>query len=329
MAWLSANVPDFHGPSRLERFGGGQSNPTYQVETPTARYVLRRRPIGSLIRGAHAVDREFRILKALHGQYPVPRPIALCTDDSVLGAWFYVMEHVEGRIFWDATFPMVPLTDRRKYFAAMATTLAALHSVDYQMSGLEGLGRTDRYLQRQISRWTRQYLEEEAAGRNSDMDRLVDWLPRYAPQDEQSRLIHGDFRCDNMIFHPTEPRVVAVLDWELATLGSPLADFAYHLMMYRIPPVGIAGLQGVDLGALNIPSEADYIRTYCSMTNRGEIPNLTFYLVFNLFRLAAIVHGIKARSLRGTAASMHHGELVEQFPRFAATAWELARSLRV
>jgi aminoglycoside phosphotransferase (APT) family kinase protein len=256
--------------------------------------------------------------------FPVPHVYGLCTDESVIGTWFYVMDCVVGRILWDARFPDVSVADRARYFDAMNETLATLHGIDYTAIGLGDFGRTGNYFERQIARWSAQYLKDEAAGRDPNMDRLVDWLPQHIPAGDETRLVHGDFRVDNLVFHPTEPRVIAVLDWELSTLGNPLADFAYHVMMYRMPPMVITGLLGADLAALNIPSEEDYVAAYCRRTGRERIDNLDFYVAFNLFRLAAIFHGIKGRVVRGTAASAHAMKMVDALPGLAARAWQEA-----
>jgi aminoglycoside phosphotransferase (APT) family kinase protein len=322
-AWLSANVEGYAGPLRVEQFKGGQSNPTYKLVTPARNYVLRRKPPGDLLPGAHAVDREARVQAALcKAGFPVAMIHGLCTDETVIGTWFYVMDMVEGRIFWDNTFPQVSRGDRPAYFDAMNAAMAQLHSFDPEAIGLGDYGKPGNYFARQIGRWSRQYLEDDLAGRNPDMDALVDWLPGAIPPGDESSVVHGDMRCDNMIFHPTEPRVLAVLDWELSTLGHPLADFAYHTMMYRMPPSIVPGLAGADLDALNIPSEADYVAAYCARSGRDGIANYEFYIAFNLFRLAAIFHGIKGRVLRGTAASEQAAERAEAFPLLARMARE-------
>jgi len=323
--WMQAHVAGYAGPLTVEQFKGGQSNPTYKVSTPQRAYVLRRKPPGRLLTGAHAVDREAKVLTAL-GQtgFPVPHVHGLCTDDAVLGTWFYVMDMVDGRIFWDATFPEVSRDQRPLYFDAMNATLARLHMIDFAAIGLSDYGRAGNYFQRQIARWSKQYLEDQDAGRDPNMDRMIEWLPDHIPPGDETSIVHGDFRCDNMIFHATEPRVIAVLDWELSTLGHPLADFAYHLMMYRMPPLVIAGLLGSDLEALNIPGEADYVAAYCRRTGRSSIPGLDFYIAFNMFRFAGIIHGIKGRAIRGTAASANAEDLIEALPIFAKSAWNLA-----
>ncbi|WP_292966848.1 phosphotransferase [Novosphingobium sp. UBA1939] len=321
--WMAAHVAGFAGPLDVAQFNGGQSNPTYRLSTPGARYVLRRKPPGPLLKGAHDVLREARVLTAL-GPTPVPVPpvLGVCEDDGVIGSAFYVMAMVDGRIFWDARFPDVPQGERAAYYDAMNATIAALHAVDPAAVGLGDFGRPGNFFERQIGRWTKQYLEDELAGRNADMDALVAWLPAHIPPGDESRVTHGDFRCDNMIFHPTEPRVVAVLDWELSTLGNPLSDFAYHATMYRMPPDIVAGLGGADPVPLGLPTEADYIAAYCHRTGRAGIPDWDFYIAFNFFRLAAIFHGIKGRVLRGTANSAHARERAEAFPRLAALARE-------
>ncbi|WP_408590322.1 phosphotransferase [Novosphingobium sp.] len=327
--WLAANVAGFSGPLTVAQFNGGQSNPTFRLTTPGGAYVLRRKPPGPLLKGAHDVLREARVLKAL-GATPVPVPTihGVCDDDAVLGSAFYVMGMVEGRIFWDAGFGDVPHGERAAYFDAMNATIAALHAVDIDAVGLGDFGRPGNYFARQIGRWSKQYLEDELAGRNPDMDALVEWLPTAIPAGDETRIVHGDFRCDNMIFHPTEPRVLAVLDWELSTLGHPLADFAYHAMMYRMPGDIVAGLGGADPVALGLPTEADYIAAYCARTGRSGIDNWDFYLAFNFFRLAAIFHGIKGRTLRGTASNTQSRQRAEAFPRLALLAREAMESCR-
>jgi aminoglycoside phosphotransferase (APT) family kinase protein len=317
--WMDREVEGFEGPLTVEQFKGGQSNPTYRLATPGRAYVLRRKPPGKLLPGAHAVDREYRVISALGRQgFPVPRAFALCLDEGLIGTPFYVMEMVEGRIFWDPAFPDVPRDERPAYFDAMNATIAQLHSIDPEAAGLGDYGKPGNYFARQIARWSQQYLADDQAGRVPAMDRLVEWLPENVPPDEpQARIIHGDFRCDNMIFHPTEPRVLAVLDWELSTLGHPLADFSYHLMMYRMPDA----LGRADLAALNIPSEQDYVAAYCRRTGRDGLPDLDFYMAFNLFRLAGIVHGIKGRLIRGTAASAHAAEMAQRLEPLADLAW--------
>jgi aminoglycoside phosphotransferase (APT) family kinase protein len=319
--WMADHVEGYRGPLTVEQFKGGQSNPTYKLVTPGRSYVLRRKPPGDTLKGAHAVDREARVLSALGSVgFPVARVFGLCTDESVIGSWFYVMDMVEGRIFWDATFPTVSNAERPAYFDAMNAAIAGLHGIDYAAIGLEDYGKPGNYFARQIGRWSRQYLEDQDAGRDPDMDALIAWLPENIPAGEESSIVHGDFRCDNMIFHPTEPRVLAVLDWELSTLGHPLADFAYHAMMYQMPPDIVAGLGGVDIAALNIPSEADYVAAYCARTGRSGIASWDFYIAFNYFRLAAIFHGIKGRVIRGTAASAHARERAKALPRLSALA---------
>ncbi|SNT07577.1 MULTISPECIES: phosphotransferase [unclassified Azospirillum] len=324
--WMQTHVEGFAGPLSVEQFKGGQSNPTYKLVTPSRSYVLRRKPPGDLLKGAHAVDREARVQMGLaRAGFPVARVHALCTDDAVIGTWFYVMDMVDGRVFWDATLPEIDRAQRPAYFDAMNATLAALHQVDYQAVGLGDYGRAGNYFARQVGRWSQQYLADTAAGRDPNMDALVDWLAAHIPAGDETTIVHGDFRIDNMIFHPTEPRIVAVLDWELSTLGHPLADFAYNAMMYRMPPDIVAGLAGADLAALNIPTEADHIAAYCRRTGRDGIPGYGFYLAFNFFRMAAIFHGIKGRVIRGTAASASARERAQNFPRLARIAWETAQ----
>jgi aminoglycoside phosphotransferase (APT) family kinase protein len=327
-AWFQANVEDFAGPLSVEQFKGGQSNPTYKVVTPSRSYVLRRKPPGELVKGAHAVEREAKVISALHAVgFPVPKVYGLCTDNAVIGTWFYVMEMVEGRIFWDATVPGVSKEERAALYDAMNATIAQLHSYDPQEIGLGDYGKPGNYFARQVARWARQYREDEAAGRDPDMDAVIAWLEANMPEDDgASSVIHGDFRIDNMIFHPTEPRVIAVLDWELSTLGHPGADFAYHAMMYHMPPHIVAGLAGADVAALGIPGEDEYVAAYCRRTGRKDMPGYRYYMAFNFFRLAAIFHGIKGRVIRGTAANAQARERAEVFPELARLAMEATRA---
>jgi aminoglycoside phosphotransferase (APT) family kinase protein len=323
--WMASSVEGYAGPLTVEQFKGGQSNPTYKLVTPGRSYVLRRKPPGELLKGAHAIEREAKVLAALaRTGFPVAHIYGLCTDDQVIGTWFYVMEMIEGRIFWDATLPDIAVAERPAYFDAMNAAIAQLHGVDYQAVGLGDFGRPGNYFERQISRWSKQYLQDVDAGRDPNMDKVIEWLSANIPAGEDTSIVHGDFRIDNMIFHPTEPRILAVLDWELSTLGHPLADFAYHAMMYAMPPHIVAGLAGVDVDALNIPSEADYVAAYCARTGRSSIPNYRFYVAFNFFRLAAIFHGIKGRVLRGTASSAQAAERAKAFPELARIAWNSA-----
>lgn len=327
--WMAANVDGYQGPLTVSQFKGGQSNPTYKLSTPGRDYVMRRKPPGKLASGAHAVEREARVLSALGAVgFPVAHVFGLCTDDSIIGTWFYVMQCVEGRVIWDTSFPDVPREQRPLYFDAMNETLAKLHSIDPAAIGLVDYGKAGNYFERQISRWTRQYQADEEAGRDDNMDRMIEWLPAHIPAGDETRIVHGDYRCDNMMFHPTEPKVVAVLDWELSTLGHPLADFAFHLMMYRMPRLVIPGLAGADLAALNIPSEEEYVAAYCKRTGRDGIPpnELNFYIAFNMFRLAAILHGIKGRAIRGNASSDHANETAASMTPLAKLAWAQAQA---
>lgn len=323
--WMAANVSDFTRPLRVEQFKGGQSNPTYRLMTPSRSYVLRRKPPGALLKGAHAIEREATVMRGVAPSgFPVPHIYGLCEDAEVIGTPFYVMELVEGRIFWDPELPNTPREDRAAVFDAMNATIARLHMIDPAAAGLGEFGRSGHYFERQIARWTRQYSEDEGAGRDPNLDRLIDWLPAHIPAGGETTIVHGDFRLDNMIFSPDTTDILAVLDWELSTLGHPLADFAYHLMMYRMPRLSIPGLLGADLRALGIPSEAEYVAAYCARTGRAGIPDLDFYLAFNFFRFAAICHGIKGRLARGTAASDHASRLVADLPVIAELGWAQA-----
>jgi aminoglycoside phosphotransferase (APT) family kinase protein len=278
-----------------------------------------------LLPGAHAVDREAQAIRAVESTgFPVPHIYGLCTDDDVIGTWFYVMDMVDGRIFWNAALPGETPAGRAAIYDAMNATIARLHMIDPVAIGLGDYGRSGKYIERQVARWSRQYLADEIAGRDANMDRLIAWLPNHIPADDETTLVHGDFRIDNLIFAPDAFEVRAVLDWELSTLGHPLADFAYHLMMYRMPALTIPGLADSDLAALGIPSEQDYVAAYCRRAGRAGIPDLDFYVAFNFFRFAAICHGIKARMMRGTAASPEAGRLAADMPVLAALAWQQA-----
>lgn len=324
-AWMERHVASFGGNLRVSQFNGGQSNPTYKLTTAERSYVLRRKPPGPLLKGAHAIEREARVMSALSEVgYPVPHIYGCCDDPGVIGTPFFVMEMVEGRIFWDASLQAQSPNERAAIFDAMNQAIASLHAIDPIAAGLQTYGRSDRYVARQLDRWIGQYRSDADAGRDDMMDRLADWLPAHVPDDEETAIVHGDFRIDNLIFAPDEPRVLAVLDWELSTLGHPLADFAYHLMMYRMPPLTIPGLLGADLRALNLPDEESYVEAYRQRTGRTSVPNLDFYLAFNLFRFAAICHGIKGRLLRGTAANPNAHRLAAEVPVLASLAWDQA-----
>lgn len=321
--WLGDHVAAFRGPIRVSQFKGGQSNPTYRIDAASGVYVLRRKPPGKLLPGAHAVDREYRVLAALGGRgFPVPRVHALCDDDSIIGTPFYVMDLIEGRIFWEAQLPGVHRDERAACFDAMNARIAALHGFDPNEIGLSDYGKPTAFVERQVARWSRQYVGDSDAGRLDVMDRLVGWLEQHLPPDSgRSSVVHGDFRCDNMIFDERRPAVRAVLDWELSTIGDPAADFTYHLLMYRMPYDLFAGLGGMDLAELGIPSEEAYVAAYCARTGRDHLPNKDYLIVFCLFRLAAIIHGIKGRIARGTASSAHAVQMVEKLQPLADLAW--------
>lgn len=322
--WMDQHVEGFAGPLTVEQFKGGQSNPTYKLTTPRHSYVLRRKPPGKLLPSAHAVEREYQVMKALGGQgFPAPHMHALCEDESVIGTAFYVMDFVEGRIFWDAYLPDLAPAERAALYDASNATLAQLHAIDVEAAGLSDYGRPGNYFERQIARWTKQYKAAETTP-IAAMDRLIEWLPAHAPAQERISVVHGDYRLDNMIFHPTEPRVIAVLDWELSTLGDPLADFTYQLMQWRTPKEIRSGFLGVDLKALGIPTEDEYVAAYCRRTGRDGIENLDFYFVYNIFRLAGIAQGVYARSVQGNASNERAKELGALVALMADYAWSIA-----
>jgi len=326
--YMLSHVEGFHGPLSVRQFRGGQSNPTYLLEAPSRKYVLRRKPPGNLLQSAHAVDREFRVISALYAaDFPVPRPYALCKDDEVVGTMFYIMEFVEGRIFWELDLPDSNPEERAAIYDHANQTIADLHNFDHEKIGLVDFGKPGNYFARQISRWTKQYRASETAG-ISAMNELMEWLPDNIPDDDSASVVHGDFRLDNMVIHPTEPRIIAVLDWELSTIGHPCGDFTYHLMAWQMPEVGIGstGLKGKDVAALGIPTEDEYVAAYCARTGRDEgIANREFYAAFNFFRIAAILQGIAGRVRDGTAASVHAERATNAVGPLAALGLEYAR----
>jgi len=325
--WMRDHVDGFRGPLAAERFEGGQSNPTYKLVAASETYVLRRKPLGHLLPSAHAVDREYRVMRSLaHTAVPVPRVYALCEDDAIIGSTFYVMDFLDGRVFWDQRLSGLTPGERRAMFDSMNAVIAALHSVDQMAVGLAEFGRPGNYMARQIGRWSKQYQASETEPQPA-MDALIEWLPRRLPPEEAPRIVHGDYRMDNLVFHKTEPRVIGVLDWELSTIGNPLADFAYHVMTWRVTPELFRGLAGVDFANLGIPTEEDYVAVYCRHTGRGPVADWDFYIVYSLFRLAAIMQGIAKRAIEGTAASDEAAELGRLAHPVGEQAWALARSL--
>jgi aminoglycoside phosphotransferase (APT) family kinase protein len=333
--WLHEQLPGYEGPLQVLQFKGGQSNPTYLLTTPGASYVMRTKPgpVARLLPSAHAIEREFRVMQALHGtDVPVARMLLLCEDESVIGRAFYLMEHVQGRVLWDQALPGMEPATRGAIYGEMNRVIASLHRLQPQALGLAGFGKPGNYFERQIARWSRQYAASVTEP-IPEMDRLIEWLPAHIPdgaRDEREvSVVHGDFRLDNMIFHPTEPRVLAVLDWELSTLGHPLADFSYHCMAWHIPHAMGRGIGGLDPQALGIPAEAAYLQRYCERTGRTDTDTLAqdwnFYLAYNLFRIAAILQGIAKRVVDGTAASAQAREAGASARPLAELGWSFAR----
>src|SRR5260221_13490627 len=320
-AWMREHVTFYQGPLAVEQFGGGQSTPPYRLTTPAGRYVLRRKPPGKLLASAHAVDREYRVITALAATgFPVPQTYGLCEDETVIGTAFYVMDCVEGRVLWDQQLPGMAREERAAIFDAMDATIARLHQVDYRTIGLESYGRPGNYLQRQIERWSKQYRLSETE-RIEAMDNLIAWLPQNIPTEDATTIVHGDYRLDNMIFAADEPKILAVIDWELSTLGNPLADFAYHVMYWRLEPAMFRGLAGTDFAAAGIPDEAAYVAAYCRRTGRDGIAPWDYYIAHNMFRLAGILQGIMKRFLARTAASRQAEQSGRRARGIAEAGW--------
>ncbi|WGS51030.1 phosphotransferase [Paraburkholderia sp. D15] len=330
-AWLAQHVDGFAGPLTVEQFAGGQSNPTFKLVTPSRAYVMRAKPgpAAKLLPSAHAVEREYRVMHALAGTgVPVARMLALCEDESVIGRAFYVMEFVAGRVLWDQSLPGMTATERAAIYDEMNRVIAALHGVDAGAAGLDGYGKPGNYFARQIGRWSKQYVASETEPIDA-MQRLIDWLPQHMPAgaNERVAVVHGDYRLDNLIFHPSEPKVLAVLDWELSTLGDPLADFAYHCMAWHVDPTQFRGIAGLDWAALGIPDEADYVERYCRRTGFEIQGDWNFYLAYNMFRIAAILQGIMKRVVDGTAASAQAIDAGRRAKPMAELAWRYAQKV--
>ncbi|HEY4997586.1 MAG TPA: phosphotransferase [Usitatibacter sp.] len=328
--YMRANVEGFAGPLAVEQFKGGQSNPTYRLAAGGKAYVMRRKPPGKLLPSAHAVDREYRVITALAPtEVPVARTYSLCTDESVIGSMFYIMDCVEGRVLWDPLLPGMTPAERGAIFDEMNRIIAALHRVDYTAIGLADYGKPGNYFARQIDRWSRQYKASETE-KIEAMDLLMEWLPANIPAGDETTIVHGDYRLDNMIFHPTEPRVLAVLDWELSTLGHPMADFSYHLMAWRLSSTEFRGLRGVNLAALGIPGEREYIDKYLQRTGAKKPPSakdLGFCMAYNMFRAAAIFQGVMARAVAGNAASAQAVETGRRARPTAELGWKQVEQL--
>ena len=323
-AWMTAHVPGFAGPLTYAKFAGGQSNPTYRLDTPHRAYVLRRKPFGPILPSAHAVDREYRVIAGLHPTgFPVPKPYGLCEDPDVIGAAFYVMEMVEGRTIWDGAMPGSTPAERTAHYEAMVDTLAALHTTDYAAAGLGDYGKPGNYFERQVGRWTKQYRAAETE-RMESVERLIEWLPRTLPEQTRTSIVHGDYRIDNLIFAADAPKVIAVLDWELSTLGDPLADFSYLLMSWVTEPEGRSGVLGMTGPDTGIPTIEQVVARYCAATGRDGVPDLNWYFAYNLFRLTGIVQGIKKRIVDGTASSAQAEKTVAKIHGLADAAWGFA-----
>jgi aminoglycoside phosphotransferase (APT) family kinase protein len=322
--WMTAHVAGFEGPVEVLKFAGGQSNPTYRLNAKSGSYVLRRKPLGVLLPSAHAVDREYKVIAGLHPTgFPVAKPFALCTDDSVAGSMFYIMDMVEGRTIWDGAMPGSNPAERRATYEAMIDTLAALHGVDVEAAGLSDYGKPGNYFGRQVDRWTKQYRASETEVM-PEMERLITWLPQTLPEQTRTSIVHGDYRIDNMIFDAERPIVRAVLDWELGTLGDPLADFTYVAMAWVTENGGRSGVMDLDRKALGIPELDEMVARYCAATGRDGVPDMNWYFAYNFFRLAGIIQGIKKRVIDGTATSAHAKDMSERVFPLAQAAWDFA-----
>jgi aminoglycoside phosphotransferase (APT) family kinase protein len=322
--WMSVNVAGFEGPVEVLKFAGGQSNPTYRLNAKSGSYVLRRKPFGPLLPSAHAVDREYKVIAGLHPTgFPVAKPYGLCTDESVIGSWFYIMAMVEGRTIWDGSMPGSSPTERRATYEAMIDTLAALHAIDVEAAGLSDYGKPGNYFGRQVDRWTKQYRLAETEVM-PEMERLIEWLPKTLPEQTRTSIVHGDYRIDNMIFASDAPKVIAVLDWELGTLGDPLADFTYVAMAWVTENGGRSGVMDLDRESLGIPELDEMVTRYCAATGRAGIPDINWYFAYNFFRLAGIIQGIKKRVIDGTATSPHARDMSERVRPLAEAAWNFA-----
>ena len=321
--YLRTNLEGFKGSLTIQQFEGGQSNPTFLLKTDKNDYVLRKKPTGKLLPSAHQVEREYRVMKALENtDVPVPKMLLLCEDDAIIGTPFFIMEHVQGRVFGDLTLPGIPPDDRRAIYFDMIRVLTDLHSVDYIAQGLENYGKPGNYFSRQIGRWSKQYVATKT-DEISSMERLMEYLPENVPQDDSSCIVHGDFRMENMLFHPTEPKVVALLDWELSTLGHPLGDLGYSCMPYHAGVAGKLSLKGMIGSKTGIPTESEFVGEYCRHTGRERISNLSFYLAFSFFRLASILQGVYKRGIMGNASSAEALKIGKQAREIADVAWSL------
>ncbi len=333
--WLSQHLPGFAGPLQVEMFKGGQSNPTYKLITPHQSYVMRAKPgpVAKLLPSAHAVEREFKVMGGLHGSdVPVAKMHVLCEDESIIGRAFYIMEFVQGRVFWEQTLPGMNQAQRADIYDEMNRVIAALHTVAFAERGLSDFGKSGNYFERQIGRWSKQYIASVTQP-IAEMDQLMEWLPAHMPDSARDAskvsIVHGDYRLDNLMFHPTEPKVKAVLDWELSTIGHPLADFSYHCMAWHIPPGTFRGIGGVELASLGIPNESEYIHRYCDRTGLARPQDLkadwNFYLAYNMFRIAAILQGIAKRVEAGTASSAQAKASGAGARPMAELAWKFAQ----
>lgn len=323
--WMREHIEGFSGSLDVRKFSGGQSNPTYLLSSPARKYVLRRKPPGKLLPSAHAVDREYRVMAALgQASFPVPRMLGICEDESVIGTMFFVMEHVDGRVFWEPTLEELSKAERTRIYHEATETIAALHKIDFTAVGLADYGKHDGYFRRQIERWSKQYKAAETDA-IADMDKLIDWLPTAIPDGDETSIVHGDYRLNNIMFEKNGTKALAVLDWELSTLGHPLADFSNYLMAWNLPRLSSFGFSDIDYEELGIPSLEETIERYCACTGRSGLPDLNFSLAYNMFRLAGIAQGVYSRALQGNASSQEAKNFGPMVAFLAQTGWGFAQ----
>tara|TARA_Y100000590_G_scaffold439616_1_gene563865 strand:- start:423 stop:1439 length:1017 start_codon:yes stop_codon:yes gene_type:complete len=325
--WMQQNIIGFKGPIKVKRLTGGQSNPTFLIISSKITYILRTKPLGNLLPSAHAVDREYKVISALSKtSVPVPKTYKLCLNKNVIGSIFYIMEFLDGRIFYDPSLPGLTKNERKSIYSSMNNAISDLHKINYKRIKLSDFGKAGNYVERQIKRWTAQYRASET-DLIEEMENLIKWLPDNTPSNLETSLVHGDFRIDNIIFHPTKSKIIGIIDWEISTLGNPIADFAYHVMIWRLSKNEFRGLRGQNLSEIGIPEENEYLKNYMENTGRKELLNWNFYIAYNMFRMAAILQGIRGRARAGTASSSEAEKMGNLVLPLAKAAWSQIKKL--